>query len=78
MVIAASTVLTAVGLPALRVAVVVTVLPGGGRVDVLAVVARLSLSLAVPLPLARLTYRLTISVVVAVVVAQRVPVGVVS
>lgn len=57
------------------VVVAAVLLPGGGRVDVLPVLVRLPL----PLPLAlRLPYGLPVRVVVAVVVAQRIPVRVVA
>lgn len=68
-------------LPPLRVPVVVAALlrpPGGRRVHVFPVLERLPLSLALPLALSlpRLADRVTVGVVVAVLLAQRVPIGV--
>lgn len=61
----------------LRVPVVVAavLLPRGRRVDVLPVL--IGLSLALPLPL-RFAYRFPVGVIVAIVVAEGVPVGVIA
>lgn len=76
-------ILTPVGLSPLRVPVVITILPRSGRVHVLAVVwlavaVTLAVALAVPFPFARVSDSLPVGIVVAVVVTQRVPVGVVA
>lgn len=62
-------------LAALRVPIVIaTVLPRGGRVDVLPVLISLFLPLSLPLGL---PYRLSVCIIVPIVVAQGIPISVI-